>query len=85
MFPVHPSIALDLSRERTRETRAGARQRWLAALAVTELSPAQPQPAGTPGPVRRGLAAALRVLESAASSLARAACQAATRLESRAA
>jgi hypothetical protein len=84
MFPMHPAIALDLAHERMRESRAEARQHWLATLAPVG-SPAQPQPAGTPGRLRRALVAALRAVEGAASSLARTACQAARRLEGRAA
>jgi hypothetical protein len=75
----YATIALDLSRERSRELdRAAARHRMLTELAgATSLA--------RPGRIRTPIARALRSLSDAAESVSAAACSAATRLEGRSA
>jgi hypothetical protein len=81
MFQVHPIVALDLANQRAREAEALAASRRVAALRLAELRAHPPAGGHRRGPVRRTVVAALRALGSGAGSLARSACQAASRLE----
>jgi hypothetical protein len=84
MYHVHPIIALDLARDRSREHEIAA-ERWrLAALATSGQADAGPGPSNTsgrPGGGRRAMASALRAVAAASANLAGSAGRAASRLE----
>jgi hypothetical protein len=77
MYPVHPIIALDLARDRSRTLAAQAVRDRLAAGAASG-SPKDPRPGMR---VRRRVAAGLRVASSTAVRFAGTAGQAAARLD----
>lgn len=84
MLPLQALIALDLARERSREAAALAEGRRTAELLADEIAAHGPI-VRRPGRVRRATAAFLLLVEGGAANVARAACEAATRLDGTAA
>lgn len=85
MYPMHPLIALDLARDRSRE-HAQAAERWrLGSLATPGAVAAGPDRLGTPGEpgrARRAIASVLRTVAMASGKVAGSAGRAAARLDS---
>lgn len=79
MYGMHPVVALDLARDRSRALDAEIERRRRASVAGAEAAPAGPP--GRSGGPRRAAVMALRALATGAGSLAGSAGRAACRLE----